>query len=87
MKTAFYLEMAKLLTKNHNILSSVKLDFLDIFYEGFVFRYHLYLPREIGLLKKELINNGVTVYKESLESKAMEQKLDILPKVTGALKG
>ncbi|RZC39988.1 nucleolar protein 6 [Asbolus verrucosus] len=87
MKTAFYLEISKLLAKKHKIVSSVKPEVLDVLYGGYVFRYQLYLSREIGLLKKESTSNGAIVYKDTPESREMEKKLNILPKLTGALKG
>ncbi|EFA06414.1 nucleolar protein 6 [Tribolium castaneum] len=87
MKTAFYLEIAKQLDKKHKIVASVKPEFLDVLYEGYVFRYRLYLPREVGLLKRESTNNGVTTYKDTPMSRDIELQLGILPRVTGALKG
>jgi U3 small nucleolar RNA-associated protein 22 len=87
MKTAFYLEISKSLSKKHKIVSSVKPDCLDVLYEGYVFRYRLYVSREVGFLKRETTTNGVTVYKDTPESREMEMRLNVLPKLTGALKG
>lgn len=87
MKTAFYLEISKLLSKKHKLITSVKPDFFDVLYEGYVFRYRLYLSREVGLLKRESTNNGVTTYKDTPQSREMEIKYNILPRVIGALKG
>ncbi|XP_044265775.1 nucleolar protein 6 [Tribolium madens] len=87
MKTAFYLEISKQLSKKHKIVSSVKPDFFDVLYEGYVFRYRLYLSREVGLLKRESTNNGVTTYKDTPTSREMEMTLSVLPRVMGALKG
>ncbi|KAL3286351.1 hypothetical protein HHI36_000859 [Cryptolaemus montrouzieri] len=67
MKTLFYLEISKMLLTKYKITSSVKPSYMDVLYEGIVFRYTLYLSKEIALLKRE--------------------KLGVLPKIIGALKG
>lgn len=73
--------------EQHQIISHVCPDFLEVFFEGFVFRYLLNVPKEIGLIKKKAAENGLTCFRDSKESIIMEQKLNILPKVIGALKG
>ncbi|XP_019866147.2 nucleolar protein 6 isoform X2 [Aethina tumida] len=87
LKTSFYLEMSKLLKTEHKILTSVKKDYIEVFYKGFIFRYRIYVPKEISLVKKESDNNGITCYKETLESFNLDLNLNVLPKIISALKG
>lgn len=87
IKTAFYLEISQKLNEQHQIISHVYTDFLEVYFEGFVFRCLLNVPKEIGLIKKRDEENGLTFFRDSKESAIMEQKLNILPKVIGALKG
>ncbi|KAJ8928394.1 hypothetical protein NQ314_019059 [Rhamnusium bicolor] len=87
IKTSFYLEISKMLKKDHKIISHVTPDFIDVFFEGLVFRYRLSIPKEIALMKKMSTETGLTCYRESLESAHMETSLNIMPKVMGALKG
>lgn len=87
MKTAVLFELSKALAKKHEIVSSVKPEELDVLYEGFVFRYRIYLPREIGCLKKETTSDGITTFRDTILSREMEMKLEIRPKLISALKG
>ncbi|XP_018576500.1 nucleolar protein 6 [Anoplophora glabripennis] len=87
IKTSFYLEISKNLQTTHNILSHVTSDFIDIYFEGIVLRYSLYIPKEVALIKKEITETGLTCYTESQDSLKMENNLNVLPKVVGALKG
>lgn len=76
-----------MLENTHNILSHVTPDFIDVYFEGIVFRYTLYVPKELALVKKEVTETGLTCYRESFVSFHMENTLNILPRVVGALKG
>ncbi|KRT80862.1 hypothetical protein AMK59_5943 [Oryctes borbonicus] len=87
MKCEFYIRLSELLESEHNIISSVTLDYLDVFYEGLVFRFRLFVPKELVLLKKMVDSEGVTSYKDNEESLKLERDMDILPKVTSALSG
>lgn len=86
IKTAFYLKIADLLDKQQ-ILSSVTPDYLDIYYEGLLFRYRIYHPKEVSFLKKDATTDGIVVYRETKESMDLEAALNVLPKIQGALKG
>ncbi|KAI4467643.1 nucleolar rna-associated protein [Holotrichia oblita] len=87
MKCEFYIRLSELLESECNIISSVTLDYLDIFYEGLVFRIRLFVPKELMLLKKIVDNEGIVSYKDNEESLKLERELEILPKVTSALSG
>lgn len=76
-----------MLQATHNILSHATPNFIDVYFEGIVFRYVLYVPKEIALVKKEITETGLTCYRESLDSTKMENNLNVLPKIMGALKG
>ncbi|GJQ76288.1 hypothetical protein Trydic_g2017 [Trypoxylus dichotomus] len=87
MKCEFYIKLSELLESEYNIMSSVTLDQLDIFYEGLVFRIKLFVPKELMLLKRTINNEGIVSYKDNEESLQLERDMDILPKVTSALSG
>ncbi|CAG9764718.1 unnamed protein product [Ceutorhynchus assimilis] len=87
VKTSFYLEISKMLQDNHNIISHVTREYLEVFYEGLVFRYRLFVPKEIGLLKKAITETGELKYTENAKSEQLEKSLGILPKVNATLKG
>lgn len=86
LKTAFLLKISKLLWSS-NIKTNVAREYLDVFYNGLIFRYTIYHPKEIALLKRSVNNEGVISYKDNKESITMEIEFNIAPKVFGALKG
>lgn len=87
LKTAFYIEISKQLLKTHDIKSNPKPEFLDILYNGLIFRLTIFHPKQIIELKKCINDAGVISYEENEESIAQEQKYVILPKIMGALNG
>lgn len=87
MLTEFYFEMSKLLKEDYKIVSTVKIDHIDVLYKGFVFRCRLFQPKEVSLLKKYIDEEGVVAYKDTPESLELEKKLDVVPKIVGALNG
>lgn len=86
VKTAFYLKIAELLDEQR-IISRVNPNYLDIYYEGLLFRYRIYHPKEVSLLKKGTTTDGIVVYRDTKESMDLEEELNIRPKIQGALKG
>ncbi|CAG9857139.1 unnamed protein product [Phyllotreta striolata] len=86
LKTSFYLEISKQL-ETDGLLTHPSRDYLDVFYQGIVFRYKLFVPKEIGLSKRIETDEGLTSFKDSDESDDLELSLNILPKITGALRG
>ncbi|XP_030756647.1 nucleolar protein 6 [Sitophilus oryzae] len=87
IKTTFLLEISKKLSEIYNIKSRVTKNHLDVFYEGLIFRYILYVPKEVALMKKATSDSGVVKYVESQNTLNIERDLNILPKIIGALKG
>lgn len=86
IKTAFLLKIAELL-RNQHVKTDVTREYLDVFYEGVVFRYRIYHPKEVALLKRSVNDGGLASYKDNKESVALEMELDVKPKIFGALKG
>ncbi|KAH1001156.1 hypothetical protein HUJ04_013403 [Dendroctonus ponderosae] len=87
LKTSFHLEIAKMLKEKHNILCNATTEYLEAFYQGLVFRYRLYVPKEIVMMKKQTTEAGSTAYVDNAESQEYEKMLGILPKVNASLKG
>lgn len=76
-----------MLKDSHNIISRVSREYLEVFYQGLVFRYRLYVAKEVALMKKDITSTGSTAYTTNANSEEYEKTLNILPKVIGALKG
>ncbi|VEN62255.1 unnamed protein product [Callosobruchus maculatus] len=87
LKTAFYLEIAKMLQSEHKIVTHATPGFIDILYEGVVFRYLLHIPKELVLLKRSTTETEATSWKASADIELLERRLTVLPKIVGALKG
>ncbi|XP_044744295.1 nucleolar protein 6-like isoform X2 [Coccinella septempunctata] len=77
-KTIFLVKISDLLKKKYNILSSIKPPYMDILFEGIVFRYSLYLSNEISLKNEESGDMDIC---------QMEKKFIVGPKIIEALKG
>lgn len=54
--------------------------------QNYCFHLEIAHPKEVGLLKKEKTDKGITQHVDCPESIALEKKHYILPKVTGALR-
>nr|CAH7712161.1 unnamed protein product [Callosobruchus chinensis] len=87
LKTAFYLEIAKMLQNEHQIIAHATPEFIDVLYEGVVFRYLLHIPKELVLLKRAATETDPTSSKASHEIDLLERRLTVLPKIVGGLKG
>lgn len=72
MKNVF-VQISELLKKQYHIVSSLNSSYLDVLYKGIVFRYYLYLSKELSSLK------GTNFLQ-------MQEKLHVVPKVVEALK-
>jgi len=51
VKTAFYLRLGNLLTEKKRLINIPSLEFLDVYFEGFVFRLKLFISRELAIRK------------------------------------
>ncbi|CAH1153543.1 unnamed protein product [Phaedon cochleariae] len=86
VRLSFFITVSKLLQNQYNILSNIMEDFMDVYYNGLVFRFRFHTPKEIALVKKFTDGDGITRFVESTESQALE-RWHIMPKVVSALKG
>ncbi|XP_044746051.1 nucleolar protein 6-like [Coccinella septempunctata] len=86
-KIEFLKLISSLLKKQYNIVSSVQPPYLEIVYEGFVFRYNLYVSKEIALLKRQDDSNSSIMTQNIDVGVEMEKNLILVPKIVGALKG
>lgn len=71
----------------HNIKSNPKNDYLDVLYNGLVFRLTLFHVKQIIELKKVVDETGVLSYEDNEESIKQEQKFIMLPRLMGSLHG
>ncbi|KAL9872396.1 nucleolar protein 6 Mat89Ba isoform 2-T2 [Glossina fuscipes fuscipes] len=86
IKTAFYLQIGKLLREQYQLPTKVTYDGIMVLHQGYCFNFEIAHPREVGLLKREKTEKGVTKYVDCTASIALEKRHYILPKVAGALK-
>lgn len=86
LKTAFYIQIASLLKEQHKLQCKVTYDGVLVLKQGYCFNLEIAHPKEVGLLKKEKNDKGITHHVDCPESIALEKRHYILPKVAGALK-
>lgn len=92
LRTAFYLQIAEQLTQstgddNSAIRTNVCHEYLDILYQGFVFRIVLFHPKEVSLIKKHQDERGIVSFRDTPQSLKLEQDFCVVPRVIGALNG
>ncbi|GLV36428.1 Maternal transcript 89Ba [Carabus blaptoides fortunei] len=87
LRTAFYIQISEMLKKNSHIKCNPKEEHLDILYKGLVFRFVLFHPKQIPLLKKHMDTKGIVSFRDTEDSVVAEQNYVVLPKVVGALSG
>lgn len=79
IKAAFYLEIMKALKKQFKVQSHASQAHLDVFYEGFVFRFYIFNPREVIMAAPqddELSEAQIETLLGSLQKKYVQQQLD-----------
>ncbi|XP_055545116.1 nucleolar protein 6 [Wyeomyia smithii] len=92
LKAAFYLKIADSIKSNASLSTQMAAqayaEYLDIFYEKYVFRFHIVHHREITLLREYLSENRVTKqYRDTDRSIQLEMQGTIMPKLTSILHG
>lgn len=87
MITAFYINLAARLNRDCNLTSQPFVDHIDIMKNGFVFRFRIYYPGELSLIKKELMPDGMIRYRDTEESLNLERSMVQLPTLTSSLHG
>ncbi|XP_053973649.1 nucleolar protein 6 [Hylaeus volcanicus] len=86
-KAAFHIQIAECLRQQCMLKANANFSYIDVYKEGFVFRLRIAHQKEIGCLKQQVTEDGVTQYKDNDESIELENKLFELPKLTSALHG
>ncbi|KAI4493829.1 hypothetical protein M0804_002005 [Polistes exclamans] len=86
-KTAFHIQIAECLRKQHNLNAQGHVTHIDVFKDGFVFRLRVAHQKEIALLKHQVDEDGVVKYRDNEESIELEKKLFLLPKLSSTLHG
>ncbi|XP_076236825.1 nucleolar protein 6 Mat89Ba isoform X2 [Calliopsis andreniformis] len=86
-KAAFHIQIAECLRNQYTLKANANVSHIDVYKEGFVFRLRVAHQKEIGCLKQQVTEDGVTQYKDNEESIELEKKLFELPKLTSALHG
>ncbi|XP_050422991.1 nucleolar protein 6 [Adelges cooleyi] len=87
MKTAFYINLAARLNQECNLVAQPFIDYVDVMKNGFVFRFRIYYPGEVALLKKETMPDGMVRYRDTEESVQLERSMVQLPTLTSSLHG
>ncbi|XP_022904514.2 nucleolar protein 6 [Onthophagus taurus] len=89
IKCEFYLKISSLLNEElkNKIITQPNFDCLQVFYEGLVFRFKLFIEKELILLKKSINSEGAVIYQETEECFELEKNSQILPKIISALNG
>ncbi|XP_033607618.1 nucleolar protein 6 isoform X3 [Cryptotermes secundus] len=87
IKAAFYIKIAEGLSEQFHLTVQPYPDCVQILKDGFVFCLHVAYQREISLLKETTTPEGVTKYRDTEESLALEKSIVHLPKLTSSLHG
>ncbi|VVC45437.1 Hypothetical protein CINCED_3A008556 [Cinara cedri] len=87
MITAFYINLAARLNKECHLIAQPFINHIDIMKNGFVFRFRIYYPGQISLLKKEVLPDGMIRYRDTEESLILERSMIQLPTLTSSIHG
>jgi len=77
IKSAFYVEIMKALKKQFKIQSHASSNHLDVYYEGFVFRFVIFYPKEVILampMEKELSEKEIEELLQSFYKKIQDSE-------------
>ncbi|KAL3993759.1 Nrap family protein, partial [Acanthocheilonema viteae] len=84
LKTAFYIELSKILKEKHSLQAIPFDDYLTVHFNTVVFRLLIAYPREVYLMRK--LNGGNTgILKDSPASKLKELEVILEPQLTALL--
>lgn len=87
IRAAFNIKISQCLRDQFNLVAQPYQDYVDIFKDGFVFRLRIACTKEIALLKEMTTPLGLTKYRDTPQSLALEKKVVHSPKLTSALHG
>ena len=85
LKSAFYIEIVRLLRDNHGICSVTFRDYCDIVYKGFVYRLSVFTMSELLCMKNSLNEMNILVSKETKETFEYEKRMLHLPKISSVI--
>ncbi|RWS28285.1 nucleolar protein 6-like protein [Leptotrombidium deliense] len=85
LKAAIHIELSKQLKQKFGISSKLEPQFVDVYYQGYIFRLIVSCYKEILLMRSMKNDDGVLCKIESKEADELEIQIDILPKLTSAL--
>ncbi|XP_014489067.1 PREDICTED: nucleolar protein 6 [Dinoponera quadriceps] len=85
-KTAFYIQIAECLRKQHQLKVQANPSYVDVMQDGLIFRLRIAIQKEIALIK-QMKEEGLIKYRDNEESIELENKLFHLPKLSSALHG
>lgn len=87
VKAEFHIEIAKFVNSKLCLMAVPFTTHIDIFKDGYVFRFEVACHKEIYLLKQIRTANGVLKVQDNAESKRLEISTEILPKLNSILHG
>lgn len=73
LKTAFYLKIVQVLREDHGLVAYTHVEYLDVLYQGFVFRLFVFTMNELLSMKTSINEIGVKVTNDTNESLAYEK--------------
>ncbi|CAG9533984.1 unnamed protein product [Cercopithifilaria johnstoni] len=84
LKTAFYIELSKILKTKHSMQAIPFDDYLIVHFDTVVFRLVIACPKEVHIIRK--LNGGKTgILKDSAASKSKELEVVLKPQLTALL--
>ncbi|XP_041980479.1 nucleolar protein 6 [Aricia agestis] len=86
LKAAFHLQIAERIKAQYSLPTQAYPTHLDVMKNGLVFRLEIAHPKEITLIRREVVG-GVVKHKENEESVELQCRTVLLPRLMGALHG
>ncbi|GFR09020.1 nucleolar protein 6 [Trichonephila clavata] len=87
VKAEFHIQIAKLVNAKLSLMAVPFPTYVDIFKDGYVFRFEIVCHKEIFLLKQIRTADGLLKIQDNIESQKLEISTEILPKLNSILHG
>ncbi|GFX25918.1 nucleolar protein 6 [Trichonephila clavipes] len=87
VKAEFHIQIAKLVNARFSLMAVPFPAYVDIFKDGYVFRFEVVCPKEKLLLKQIRTADGLLKIQDNIESQKLEISTEILPKLNSILHG
>ncbi|XP_054710530.1 nucleolar protein 6-like [Uloborus diversus] len=87
VKTAFLIKIAETLKAKYSLTAVPFMTHVDVLKDGFIFRIEIACHKELFLMKQTELSNGMKKVQDTAESKELELRTSIIPKVTSLLQG